>query len=310
MGMYALNMMDIALEIAVTDTSFEDSGTRFYEHFVFIAEALNELGLWNHDDKFFYDMLCVNGAEPFPLKVRSIVGLTPLFAVSFISNGVLDKLPDFKKRIEWFKEYRISHNKYLPSEQKSGDKCILLSLERKDRIKFLLEKLLNEDEFLSQGGIRALSKYYRENPYTLDLKGNTYIVEYDAADSTSGIFGGNSNWRGPVWMPVNYLFIKALQKYGQFYGDNLKVECPKGSGKLLNLNEVADELINRLLHIFKKDIEDERPVHGQYNWFYKKKENKDLVLFYEYFDGDNCRGLGASHQTGWTALIINLINNC
>lgn len=308
MGMYALNMMDIALEIALTDRGFEDTGTKFYEHFVLIAEALNELGLWNDEDKFFYDMLCVNGSEPFPLKVRSIVGLTPLFSVSFIDKHLLRNLPDFNKRLQWFKEYRTTNKKYLPSET-HGDECILLSLVRDDRLRFLLEKLLDEGEFLSPGGIRALSRYYKQNPYSLNLEGNTYSIEYNAADSVSGLFGGNSNWRGPVWMPVNYLLIKALKKYGEFYGDDFKAEFPKGSGNFLNLKEVADRLINRLLYIFQADAGGNRPVYGDYNWFYQKEENRELILFHEYFDGDNARGLGASHQTGWTALLVNLISN-
>ena len=309
MGMYALNMMDIALEIAMHDNSFEDAGTKFYEHFVIIAEALNELGLWNDDDKFFYDVMSLDKSHAVPLKVRSVIGVMPLFAVSIIEKKAFDKLPDFTKRMEWFKNYRQLSNKYLPSQQKSNNENILLSLVHKDRLQQLLEKLLDESEFLSSGGIRALSKFYQQNPYTLNYGGNTYSIEYDPGDSTSGMFGGNSNWRGPVWMPVNYLFLNAIKAYGSFYEDDFKVECPKGSGIFLTLTEVAIDITKRVLHVFEKDDKDERMVYGPYNWFYKRKENQELVLFHEYFHGDTLRGLGASHQTGWTALIVNLFQD-
>ena len=307
MGMYALGMMDIALEIAMHDESFQDAGTKFYEHFVIIAEALNELGLWSKEDKFFYDVLSIDKSEAFPLKIRSIVGLTPLFAVSVIENEVLAKLTDFAKRMQWFQVYRRTNNKYLPSQEKDEDQCVLLSLVHKERLKYLLDKLLDESEFLSVGGVRALSKFYQQNPYTLEADGNTYSIQYDPGDSTSDMFGGNSNWRGPVWMPMNYLFINAIKIYGEFYWDELKVECPKGSGKMLTLREVSAELARRLIHIFEKNESGDRLVFGPYNWFYKRQENKSLVLFHEYFHGDTLKGLGASHQTGWTALVANLL---
>ena len=307
MGMYALNMMDIALEIAVHDESFEDAATKFYEHFVIIAEALNELGLWNESDNFFYDVLCLNGKYPFPLKVRSVIGLIPLFAVSTINKDRLASLKDFTKRIQWFKNYRIANNKFLPSEQTSEEDSLILSLVHKDRLQLMLQKFLDENEFLSSGGIRALSKVYENNPYRLTLAGEDYSIQYDPADSTSGLFGGNSNWRGPVWMPINYLFIKSLQKYGAFYGDTIKVECPKGSGNFMNLTNISEHLIERICHIFQKSEQGDRPCFGDYNWFYKN-ENSELVQFNEYFHGNNSRGLGASHQTGWTALILNLLN--
>jgi hypothetical protein len=307
MGMYALDMMNIALEIAMNDISFEDTATKFYEHFVIIAEALNELGLWNEEDKFFYDVLSLNKTDSFPLKIRSLVGLSPLFAVTVIEKEVFDALPDFTKRMKWFRNYRQVSHLYLPSESKKNFECTLLSLVDKERLKDLLEKLLDESEFLSEGGIRALSKFYEKNPYTLNYGGTSYSIQYDPGDSTSEMFGGNSNWRGPVWMPVNYLFINAFKTFGYFYGNDLKVEYPTRSGKLCNLTEVAEKITGRLLHIFEKNGQNERPVNGDYNWFYKKEENKDLVLFHEYFHGDTSRGLGASHQTGWTALIANLI---
>jgi len=307
MGMYALDMMNIALEIAINDISFQDSATKFYEHFVIIAEALNELGLWNEDDKFFYDVLSLNKSEAFPLKVRSIVGLAPLFAVTVIKKEVFDKLPDFTKRMKWFQQYRDINNLYRPSEANDNDETTLLSLVNKERLGFLLEKLLDESEFLSEGGIRALSKFYQKNPYTLNYDGKSYSIQYDPGDSTSDMFGGNSNWRGPVWFPINYLFINAFKTFGYFYEEDLKVEFPTGSANLCTLREVGKKITARLLHIFEKNDSNERLTNGSYNWFYQKEENADLVLFHEYFHGDSLRGLGASHQTGWTGLIANLI---
>ncbi len=307
MGMYALGMMDIAIEIAMHDNSFEDAATKFYEHFVIIAEALNIMGLWSEEDKFFYDVLSLNKSQAFPLKIRSAVGLTPIYAVTIIEKSHIDKLSDFAKRMQWFENYRKINNKFLPSQDKSNEDCILLSLVHRDRLASILQRLLDESEFFSEGGIRALSKCYQQNPYTLTYEGTSYSIQYDPGDSTSGMFGGNSNWRGPVWMPLNFLVINAIKIYGSFYEDDFKVECPKGSGSFLTLTEVAKEVTKRLLHIFEKNEHNERPVHGPYNWFYQREENRELVLFHEYFHGDTSRGLGASHQTGWTALVVNLI---
>lgn len=308
MGMYALNMMDIAIEIALHDDAFEDTATKFFEHFVFIAEALNEHNLWNAEDSFFYDVLNVAGTDPMPLRTRSIVGLSPLFAVSNIYAWELNKLRDFKKRITWFEHYRIVNNKFWPNEERSGDSEILLSLVRKERLVKLLNYLLDENEFLSPGGIRALSKYHLEHPYSTTVDGIVYSIQYDPGDSTSNMFGGNSNWRGPVWMPINFLIIQSIRKYGKFYGDSLTVECPVGSGNQMNLEQVADELTRRVISLFEKDADGNRKIYEKYNWFYKKPENEHLVLFYEYFHGDNGKGLGASHQTGWTALVAELIS--
>lgn len=308
MGMYALDMMNIALEIAMHDISFEQTATKFYEHFVIIAEALNKLGLWDEKDRFFYDVLSSNkDSTSFPLRVRSLVGLSPLFAVTVIEKDVFDQLPDFTKRMKWFRSYRETNHLYLPSQLNKSFECTLFSLVDEERLKDLLEKLLDESEFLSEGGIRALSKFYQDNPYTLNYAGKSYSIEYDPGNSSSDMFGGNSNWRGPVWMPVNYLFINAFKTFGFFYNEDLKVECPTHSGKFLTLSQVAKEITSRLLHIFEKDENNERLVNRAYKWFYNKEENKDLILFHEYFHGDDLYGLGASHQTGWTALIANLI---
>lgn len=306
MAMYALGMMDIALELARHDKSFEDAATKFYEHFVIIAEALNEKDLWCEPDRFFYDVLLLERSEIRPLQVRSIVGLTPLFAVSIIEPDIRRELPDFCKRMAWFQNYRRKNNLYLPSHRKDRDDTLLLSLG-KTRLQALLTKMLDENEFLSPGGVRALSRYHAEHPYSLACDGAEYTIEYEPGDSLSGMFGGNSNWRGPVWMPMNFLVINALRVNGSFYGDDLKVDYPTGSGNLMNLSDIANELTRRLLSIFELDQNHHRTVHGPYNWFYEREENRALVLFYEYYHGDNSRGLGASHQTGWSALIVNLL---
>ena len=307
MGMYALNMMDMALEIAQHDIAFEDTATKFFEHFVLISEALNSHSIWNEEDKFYYDSLRIDGVDPIPMRIQSIVGLTSLFAVSIMSMEMFRRLPDFKKRIEWFETYRAKNNRYWPNEEHSDGEGILISLVKKDRLIHLLHRLLNEEEFLSGGGIRALSKYHQANPYSVTIDGTRYEIQYDPGDSTSNLFGGNSNWRGPVWMPINYLIIRSIRKYGEFYGDRLTVECPIGSGVFLNLVEVSKVLTERVISLLAIDEAGDRKFNGKYNWFYKKTGNEDLVLFFEYFHGDTGSGLGASHQTGWTSLVADLI---
>lgn len=309
MGMYALNMMDMALEIAIHDPSFEDTATKFFEHFVLIAESLNELGLWNEEDHFYYDVLASKSGDPLHLRIQSIVGLTTLFAVSIIKKQALKNLHDFTKRTSWFESYRKENGKFWPNEEKQGSDKILISLIPKERLVFLLQRILNEAEFLSDGGIRGLSKYHKDHPYQVTINGIIYRIQYDPGDATSDFFGGNSNWRGPIWIPINYLLIRSILQYGRFYGDSLKVEYPTGSGKELTLIEVATELTRRVISLFLKDENGHRKLNGsQYDWFYDQPENNDLVLFYEYFNGDTGRGLGASHQTGWTALVAELIS--
>ncbi|MBC7722150.1 MAG: glucosidase [Pedobacter sp.] len=309
MGKYALNMMDIALEIATHDVAFEDMATKFFEHFVLIAEAMNEHILWNEKDQFFYDSISIKGSsEAIPLKIQSIVGLIPILAVSVIDKATLNKLPDFKKRITWFENYRKKNNRFWPNEERSDSDKILLSLVPRERMIALLKRMLNEDEFLSPGGIRALSKYHEANPYSVTLDGKNYTIQYDPGDSTSDLFGGNSNWRGPVWMPINYLIIRSVRRYGLFYGDTLQVECPTGSGNLMNLEQVANFLTERVVSLFTKDDSNKRSFNDSYDWFYQQEGNEDLLQFYEYFHGDTGRGLGASHQTGWTAVVADLIH--
>ena len=307
MGMYALNLMDMAIEIAMEDESFEDSATKFFEHFVLIAEALNQLGMWNEEDQFFYDKLGLPDKTTIQLRIQSIVGLTSLFAVSVIDKKVLNKLQDFTKRISWFEQYRKKNNKFWPNEEVADEELILISLIPKNKLIGLLKRLLSETEFLSEGGIRALSKYHEKNPYSVTIEGHKYSIQYDPGDSTSDFFGGNSNWRGPVWMPINYLIIQSIKKFGEFYGASFSIEYPTGSGIYMELSEVANELSKRVISLFELDEKNNRKLHGNQNEFYSRPENKDLVLFYEYFHGDTGSGLGASHQSGWTSLIAQLI---
>ncbi len=309
MAMYALNMLEIALEIAKTDHTFEDVATKFYEHFVLISASMNETHLWHQQDEFFYDVLINPEGQLFPIQVRSVVGLSVLFAVTVIPGKTLATLKDFERRTEWFKENRKTKNRYLPNEERKEDKALLLSLISKDKLEMLLRVLLDEKEFLAPGGIRGLSKYHLENPRHYTYGDKTFYISYDPAESTTDMFGGNSNWRGPIWLPINYLLIKSLRKYYQFYGDTFKMEFPTGSGNWMNLGEISNELAKRVISIFRKDNMDNRPVHHDHAEFYNRPENKDLVLFYEYFHGDTSRGVGATHQTGWTALVAELIND-
>ncbi len=309
MGMYALNLMDIAIEIAMEDEAFEDSATKFFEHFVLIAEALNQLGLWNEEDQFFYDTLGLPDNTTLQLRIQSIVGLTSLFAVSIIEKKVLNKLEDFTKRITWFEQYRLKNKKFWPNEEVADEEKILISLIPKNKLTALLKRLLSETEFLSEGGIRALSKYHEKNPYSVTIEGHVYSIQYDPGDSTSDFFGGNSNWRGPVWMPINYLIIQSIKKFGEFYDATLSIEYPTGSGIYMDLKQVASELSKRVTSLFVLDENHHRKLHGNQNNFYSRPENKDLVLFYEYFHGDTGTGLGASHQSGWTSLIAQLISD-
>ena len=309
MAMYALNMMDIALEIAKTDRTFEDVATKFYEHFVHISASLNEDRLWHEQDEFFYDVLVNPQGSLFPIQVRSIVGLSVLFGVSVIPGETMLILDDFERRTEWFKNYRKKHNRYLPNEERKEDKAMLLSIIKKEKLEKILRTMLDENEFLAPGGIRSLSKYHQTHPRHYSHAGKNYDISYDPAESTTDMFGGNSNWRGPIWIPINYLLIKALKKYYQFYGDTFKLEFPTGSGNWLNLGEISHELAQNVISIFRKDAMDNRPVHSDHAEFYNRPENNDLILFYEYFHGDTSRGVGANHQTGWTALVAELIND-
>tara|TARA_R110001592_G_scaffold10196_2_gene53333 strand:+ start:2203 stop:4830 length:2628 start_codon:yes stop_codon:yes gene_type:complete len=311
MAMYCLNMLEMSLRIAEHDDSFEDMATKYFGHFVFIAEALNKMdtdkaNTWDDQEGFFYDRLILPDGQSTTIKVRSIAGMLSLAAVLTIKKSVLDKFPKFKASILWFRKYRADNLKYEVIQQfKDGDD-LLLSLVPKDRMQKLVTSLLDEKEFLSAYGIRSLSKIH-EKPYQIQIDGVEYSIDYEPAESTVSLFGGNSNWRGPIWIPMNYLFIQALREYQTYSGNDFLFEYPTGSTKLLNLKQVSDELSKRLIKMFEKDSEGNRPINKNYEKFYQDPNFKDLVLFYEYFHGENGRGLGASHQTGWTALVANLI---
>jgi hypothetical protein len=313
MAMYSLSLMDMALEIAQTDDAYEDVASKFYEHFVHIAESLNqfgEQGLWNEADGFYYDALHMPGGSAIPLKVRSLVGLTSLLAVSVVSKDVLARLKGFQKRLQWFRKNRRDLNKYLVIEDLQEGHDMLLSLVPKNRLVRILQRMLDESEFLSPGGIRSISKYHQDNPYVLRLDSMEYRVDYEPAESKTSLFGGNSNWRGPIWIPINYLFIEALRKYHRYYGDSLKIEYPTGSENSMNLMEVAVKVAQRLTTIFVTDERSMRLVHGDTGKYQQDPHFKDLIQFYEYYHGDTCKGLGASHQTGWTALVAEMIQWC
>ena len=313
MGMFCLNMLAISLELARVNQGYSDIASKFLEHFVYISHAINRMGeeklqLWDEEDGFFYDALCLPDGSNRLLKVRSMVGLITLFAVETLEPEVVDSLPGFKRRMQWFIENRPHLREHIcyrcrPDERERR----LLAIVGRERLRQVLRSLLDEEEFLSPYGIRSLSRRHAENPYVLRVDGEEYRVDYQPAESTTGLFGGNSNWRGPVWFPLNFLIVESLQKFHYYYGNNYKVECPTGSGRMLSLWEVASEISRRLCRLFLPDENGRRPAHGERTSFQEDPHWKDLLLFYEYFHGDNGKGLGASHQTGWTALVAKLL---
>ncbi|MEJ2881262.1 MGH1-like glycoside hydrolase domain-containing protein [Pedobacter sp. GR22-6] len=314
MAMYALNMMQISLELSLHNPVYENMATKFFEHFLYIAGAImnimgpDDSGLWDNEDEFFYDELSIEGKDSIKLKLRSMVGLIPLFAVEVIKDDTLKKLPNFARRMEWFLKNKPELASLVSrwTEKGQGDKH-LLSLLRGHRIKRILYRMLNETEFLSEFGIRSLSKTYSQNPFIFPTEKENIIVSYVPGESDSGMFGGNSNWRGPIWMPVNYLIIQSLLRFHEYYNDDFKVEYPSGTGNYLSLREIAVKLSERLISIFKQNEQGLRPCFGGHDKLQQDPNFKDYLLFNEYFHGDNGKGLGASHQTGWTALIANLI---
>jgi hypothetical protein len=317
MAMFCLNLMTIALELAQTNPAYEDIAIKFFEHFLYIADAMNNLGgkgipLWDEEDEFFYDVLRLPDHSNMTLKVRSFVGLIPLFAVEILEPQLLEKLPAFNRHTQWFLDNRPDLTRLVSRWYEPGlGERRLMTLVRGHRMKRLLRRALDPAEFLSDYGIRALSRYHADQPYILRLDGGEYRVHYEPAESRSGLFGGNSNWRGPIWFPLNYLLIESLQKYYRYYGDDFKVECPTGSGQYLTLSQIADELSRRLIRLFLRDpatgLAGGRPVFGGQERFQRDPHWRDYLLFYEYFHGDNGAGLGASHQTGWTGLVASLI---
>ncbi len=314
MAFYCATMLSMALELAHVDgriyPAYEDMASKFLEHFYQIADAINTLGgtgLWDEDDGFYYDQIRFDHSCQ-PLKIRSLVGLLPLITAEVYNDDHLEKLPGFYKRLVWFRKYRRDLPQHITQCEHIRGRA-LIALPSRERLQRMLRYLLDEDEFLSPYGIRSVSKFHATHPYEFGANGATYRVDYEPRESTTGLFGGNSNWRGPIWMPLNYLLIEALERYHHFYGNDLKVECPTGSGKFLTLSEVSQELVRRVSSIFLANGNGPRPCHGEDARWSDDPHWRNLLLFNEYFHGDTGKGLGASHQTGWTALVIRHIED-
>ncbi|MGH7858136.1 MAG: MGH1-like glycoside hydrolase domain-containing protein, partial [Candidatus Binatia bacterium] len=309
MGMYCLNLLAISLELARHNSSYEDVASKFFEHFMYIAHAMNTLGLWDEDDGFFYDVLHLPSGVRTPMKVRSMVGLIPLFAVETADDEDVQKLHGFRRRMEWFIRNRtdLSGTVARMNRLGAGNRRIL-SIVNRERLARILKIMLDETEFLTPYGIRSLSRVHRSHPFSLAVDGTEHRVAYEPAESSTGIFGGNSNWRGPIWFPMNFLLIESLQKYHHYYGEDFQVEFPTGSGNMLTLWDIAKEISKRLESLFLRAPDGRRPAHGATAKFHTDPHWRDLILFYEYFHGDNGAGIGASHQTGWTALVAKLLN--
>jgi len=311
MAFYSVTMLAIALELAQEDPIYEDMASKFFEHFVSIVDAMNTYhgdGLWDEQDGFYYDELHADGKE-LPLRVRSLVGLLPLLAVEVLDDLALEKVPSFRKRLEWFLRNRPELARHVTQREAGGRSLRLLAIPSEQRLRKVLAYMLDEGEFLAPNGLRSLSRFHKHNPYVFWAGGVEHRVDYLPAESNSGLFGGNSNWRGPIWFPVNYLLVEALERFGHYYGDTLTVECPTGSGNLMTLGEVSAEIARRLTNIFRADANGARPWH-QHNDLYRDDPHfRELNLFHEYFCAESGRGLGASHQTGWTALVVRLFED-
>jgi hypothetical protein len=313
MAMFTLNMLRISLELAKENPTYQSLATKFFEHFLYIAGAMKNVGeqninLWDEEDEFYYDVLHTPDNQQFKMKVRSMVGLIPLFAVEVLDQEIFDMMPEFTTRLQWFLKNRPELANLISrwTEKGKGERH-LLSLLRGHRMKKILKRMLDESEFLSDYGVRALSKYHLEVPYKLNVNGTEFTVKYTPGESDSYLFGGNSNWRGPIWFPVNYLLIESLQRFHHYYGDDFKVEHPTGSGKYCTLREIAENLSERMIDIFRRDKAGRRPVFGDCDKLQNDEHFRDYLFFYEYFHGDNGRGVGATHQTGWTGLVAKLI---
>jgi hypothetical protein len=312
MAMYCLNLLTIAVELAQENRVYEDIASKFLEHFLYIADAMEggrdaALSLWDQEDGSYCDVLHMPDGREIPIKVRSMVGLIPLFAVGTLEMSSLLKMPGFNRRFAWFMENRPELVRNLTCAGEGGVcERRIMAIPTTDQLRSILVRMLDEKEFLSPHGIRAISRFHAEHPYIFRADGHEYRVDYEPAESTTGLFGGNSNWRGPIWFPLNFLLIESLQKFHHYYGDSFKVECPTGSGHLMNLWEVSQELSRRLIAIFQKDASGRRPFHGATE-LWKDPHWRDCLHFNEYFHGDNGAGIGAAHQTGWTGLVAKLI---
>jgi hypothetical protein len=313
-GMFCLTMLTIATTLALEDLAYEDIASKFFEHFVYISHAINDMAgegieLWDKQDSFFYDVILLQDGRTIPLRARSMVGLVPLVAVMTLEPEVMSRLPTFSRRMMWFLQNRPRLSEHIVRQETADGRVRwLLSLVNGVRLERVLARMLDEQEFLSPFGIRSLSRIHREHPFVLTIDGHRYSVDYEPAESTTPLFGGNSNWRGPIWFPLNYLIIKALERFDAFYGDRFHVECPTGSGRRMMLADVALELSRRLTRLFLRGADGRRPAHGGADKFRTDPGWRDLILFYEYFNGDTGEGLGASHQTGWTALVARLLS--
>ncbi len=313
MAMYSLNMMRIALELAKTNPVYQDMATKFFEHFLYIANAMasmgvDGIGLWDEEDEFYYDALRLPGDGVIKVRIHSMVGIIPLFAVEVLDDELMQSQPEFAKRLRWFLDNRPDLASLVSRWHEKGvEEKHLLSLLRGHRMKMILKRMLDETEFLSEYGIRGLSKLHEQHPYKFDMNGQVFSIQYTPAESTIPLFGGNSNWRGPIWMPVNFLIIESLERFHHYYGDDFKVEYPTNSGQYLSLNEIATELTKRLVKLFLRDGNGKRPVSGEHDKLQYDPNFSNYILFYEYFNGDNGKGLGASHQTGWTGLVAKLL---
>ncbi|MDR3690571.1 MAG: hypothetical protein P4L46_14430 [Fimbriimonas sp.] len=313
MALFCLNMLEIALELATHDRAYEDVASKFFEHFMYVATAMNSRGddgveLWDDEDGFYYDVLRRGGGQCERIRARSVVGLVPLFAVTVLDPTVLEMFPGFRRRMQWFLDNRPDLTANVASMQKPGQgERFMLTTVRKERLERVLRRFLDPNEFLADHGLRGVSKYYEANPYSITIDGETFGIDYEPAESTTGSFGGNSNWRGPIWFPLNYLMIESLQKYDYYYGDSLQVPMPYPDGKSMTLGEVAAQLEHRLLTLFLPDSQNRRPFNGGIERFDTDPNWKDLIQFNEYFCGNTGKGLGASHQTGWTGVIAKII---
>ncbi|MBV8781429.1 MAG: glucosidase, partial [Phycisphaerae bacterium] len=313
MAFYCGTMLSMALELAQHNPVYEDIASKFFEHFIAIVDAMNSMGgtgLWDDTDGFYYDQLQHDGTNDI-MRVRSLVGMIPLIACEVLDQAVIDQLPGFKKRMDWFLKHRADLARHIsfmkPCKNQTGR--ILLAVPSKERLKRVLKYLFDESEFLSQYGVRSVSLFHQNHPFRMRMDGHELSVDYEPAESQSNLFGGNSNWRGPIWFPINFLILEALERYNYFYGSDLMMEVPTGSGKMLNMAEAAREIGVRLTTLFTPDSNGQRPCHGEDRRYADDPNFRDLILFYEHFHGDNGRGLGASHQTGWTALVVRCLES-
>lgn len=318
MAFYCLSMLNIALELAKHRRIYEDIASKFFEHFIFISDAMtfrtghkDEKSLWNEKDGFYYDAISWGGPWIQQLPVRSLVGLIPLYATTTLEPELLNKLPSFRKRVEWFVQNRedLAERNMASIRRRGKGNRLLLSIVSKDRLQQILKRMLDEDEFFSDHGIRSLSKYHKDHPFSMEVNGQEFKVGYVPGDSDSGLFGGNSNWRGPIWLCVNFLLVESLQRYYLFYGPEFQVECPTGSGDYMHLGKVAEEIQHRLQHLFARTDDGRRSINDRNDVLDFDEHWKDYLWFHEFFDGDTGRGLGATHQCGWTGLIARMIHD-